>query len=254
MEETMAMIYHVTAIDILKILGYTEPTGKKELEIFEKENNLKLPRLLFEFLSLAKDNPLLGTADIWNFPYFSYEDIKERIEEDKEYWEENPESCAEDEYFAFSQIPVEQWSNYVANYLQIGSDYAAGVVNFGIRVEDLTQENPPVYILNEADTLKDWNMFYHTLSDYLMSVLCDVLVCVQYHTAKRVLQKKGWNFFEYKNLEDVQTQLSQRNIDLSAMKKYPSLYGEDDFYRCCYYEEEKTCFVITNDVALLMLQ
>lgn len=255
----MAIKYDLTAIEMLRLLGYTEPVGKMRLEEFEKENNVKLPSLLLEFLSLAWDNSLFSTADIWTtespFLFFFYEEIEEEIEERKEEWEENPEDCAEDEYFQLFQMPKEQWISHVSNYLEIGSDYAAGVVNFGIRTEDLTQENPPVYMLHEeADSLTDWKILDNSLLDYFMRVLCDVLVCVEYDTAKRVLQKAGWSFYEYDNLEETQQQLSQRRIDLSAMKKYSSLYDVDEFYRCCYDEEEKILFVIGNDMSLTMLK
>jgi len=82
----MSIKYDLTAIEILKLLGYSKPIGKENLEVFEKEKDLKLPSCLFDFLSVAYDNPLLTTADIWTGLYFSYEDIEERIEDDKEYW------------------------------------------------------------------------------------------------------------------------------------------------------------------------
>jgi len=243
----MAIKYDLTAIEILKLLGYSKPIGKENLEVFEKENNLKLPSCLFDFLSVIYDNPLLATADIWNNLYFSYEDIEERIEEDKEYWEENPEDCTEDEYFKFSQIQKEKWSDYVSNYLQIGSDYSAGVVVFGINEKDLTQENPPVYMLHEADAITDWKIIYNKLSDYIMAVILDVLSCANYHTAKNVLQKDGWNFYEYSNSKEAKSLLSDNNIDLSKMNKYFSLYGVNTFCLCCYDDEKKSLFVIRND-------
>ena len=151
----MSIKYDLTAFEILKLLGYSNPIGKESLEVFKKENNLKLSSYLFEFLSVVYNNPLFATADIWNSLYFSYEDIEERIEEDKEYWAENPDEYIEDEYFKFSKTPKEQWSDYVPNYLQIGSDYSAGVVVFGICEKDLELENPPVYMLHEADEITD---------------------------------------------------------------------------------------------------
>lgn len=243
----MSIKYDLTAVEILKLLGYSNPIGKENLEIFEKKNNLKLPFCLFEFLSVVYDNPLFVTADIWTSLYFSYEDIEERIEDDKEYWEENPDGCAEDEYFKFSKIPKEKWADYVDNYLQIGSDYAAGVVVFGIRKKDLEQKNPPVYMLHEADAVADWKVIYDKLSDYLMAVTLDVLSCVNYHTAENILHKKGWNFCKYNGLEKSKECISDNNINISKMNKYTSLYGVAAVYTCCYDDEKQTFFIFKND-------
>ena len=54
----MSFQYDLTAVEILKLLGYTEPVGKDALLQAEREENLKLPPALFEFWSLAADCPL----------------------------------------------------------------------------------------------------------------------------------------------------------------------------------------------------
>ena len=61
----MSFRYDLTAVEILKLLGYTEPVGKDTLLQAEREKNLKLPPALFEFWSLAADSTLFETADIW---------------------------------------------------------------------------------------------------------------------------------------------------------------------------------------------
>lgn len=48
----MAIKYNLTPVEVVKLFGYTEPVAKKELELFEKDHHLKLPKLLFDFLSL----------------------------------------------------------------------------------------------------------------------------------------------------------------------------------------------------------
>ena len=256
----MAVKYNLTPVEILKLLGYTEPISKEELERFEKENNLKFPTLLFDFLSLTRNNPLFSTADIWtrddSLPYFSYEYIEEGIEDCRQDFEDDPEFCEENDFYPFSKIPKDQWPESVANYLQIGSDYGAGVVFFGIEEKDLAQENPPVYMLNEEDTLTDWKLIFHTLSDYLMGVLLDVLACVDYDTARHVLNKEGWSFYEneYADKEEIEEQLSQKKIDLSAMAKHISCYDIDSFYRCCFDEEEKALYVIMNDESIMLIK
>lgn len=245
----MAIKYNLTAVEILDWLGYKESGDTAELKDLEQKNNVKLPVCFKKLLSMANHNPLLATADIWTdrSPYFSYDDIKERLEDDKDYWMEHPEECDGDEYYSFSQIPAGQWPDHVSNYLQIGSDYAAGIAVFGIRAEDLKLDNPPVYMLHEADSLTDWKVLDNTLTDFFMRILCDALCCAEYSTAKRVLQQAGWNYYKCDESEEVKRQLSQRGIDLREMKKYSSLYGVEVFYRCGYEEENNTLFIIRND-------
>ncbi|MDE7275159.1 MAG: SMI1/KNR4 family protein [Lachnospiraceae bacterium] len=274
----MVVRYDLSAIDMVKILGCTRPPSREEwedlrkrynpslpmdmtrLERFQEEYHQTIPPMLYEFLRLANDHPLFETADIWAagscLPYFSYEDIEEQIEEDRDYWEETPEDRAEDEYYQLSQIPREQWKESVLNYLYIGSDYAAGVVNFGICETDLDREDPPVYYLHEAGSVKDWKVIADTLSDFLGGIVCDMLAGVQYTTAKDYLEKRGWEFIEsgYSSGEELCNQLAQRQIDLSAMKKYPSFYGTDATYCLCADEEAGRLYLTVDDKKLLVIQ
>ncbi|MDE7417871.1 MAG: SMI1/KNR4 family protein [Lachnospiraceae bacterium] len=276
----MAIKYDLSAIDMIKLLGCKEPVGREDwedirkrytpslpmdktrLESFQEEYHQTIPPMLYEFLRLANDHPLFETADIWAagscLLYFSYEDIEERIEEDRDYWEETPEDREEDEYYQFSQIPKEQWKEFVLNHLYIGSDYAAGVVNFGICETDLDQENPPVYYLHEADSIKDWKVIADTLSDFLGGIVCDMLAGAEYTTAQDYLEEEdgGWEFSEsgYNSEEELRKQLAQQQIDLSAMKKYSSFYGEEDSYRCCADEETGTMYLAKNGKELLVIQ
>ena len=192
----MSFRYDLTAIDILKLLGYTEPVGRDALLKTECEKNLKLPPILFEFWSLAADSPLFKTADIWtkkrDFFWFSYDSIQEWIDSDKEYWEKEPQKYADNEYYQFYKLPREKWGSRVENYLQIGSDFGAGISKLGIRLNEIGQDNPPVYILIEGDTITGWNILDDHLSDFLMRSICDVLCCGEYDTAARVLEKMGW--------------------------------------------------------------
>ncbi len=268
----MAIQYNVSAVDIIKMLGCTKPVSKEErkeqrdncqiawpidksrMEIFEEEYHQKLPPMLDEFLRLASDRPLFETADIWAadccFPYFSYEDIEQWIEDDKEYWEESPEEYEDEEHYQLSKIPREQWKEHVPNYLQIGSDYAAGVVNYGICETDLEKENPPVYYLHEAGSIKDWKLLTNTISEFLGGIVCDMLSGVQYSTAQNILEEDGWEFCEFKNLD----QLAQRQINLSAMEKYPSFYEDEVFYRLCIEADKETLYLVSDDKELLVIQ
>ena len=254
----MAIKYDLTPVEVVKLFGYTEPKAKEGLESFEKKNNVKLPELLFDFLSLVRNEKLLSTADVWvnsdALPYFSYEYIEEGIEDCREDFDD-PEFCEENAFYPYSKIPKEQWPELVENYLQIGSDFAAGVVFFGIKEKELGLENPPVYMLHEADELADWKIIANTLSEYLMCVLLDALAGVEYSTAQNVLNKNGWEFYEeeYANKEEVRERLSREKIDLSAMVKNMTLYGTaDSFYRYCFNEEEKAFYMVINDTSILV--
>ncbi len=124
------------------------------------------------------------------------------------------------------------------------------VVTFGICETDLEKEDPPVYYLHEADSIKDWNVLTNTLSEFLGGVVCDMLSGVNYSTAQDVLEEECWEFCEFKNLD----QLAQRQIVLSEMTKYPSFYGEEAFYRVCIELDMKTLYLVSDDKELLMIQ
>lgn len=235
-----------TAVEILKLLGYTTPVGKDTLIRAEQEKNRKLPPLLFEFLSLAENCPLLATADLWttNLDSFClfYEEIQELIDEDREYWAKNPGDYTDNEFFQFSQLPREQWESRVPNFLLIGSDYGAGVVQFGIRLADGKQEDPPVYVNHECDSLSDWRLWRAHLSAFLMEILCDALCCGEYHTASRALEKTGWAA-QNLCLEDLPKSLK----DNSDLFRWKSTYGADAVCGCAYNEEEQTLLAVRLD-------
>lgn len=94
----MSVRYDLTAVEILKLLGYTEPVGKDAILQAEQDKAVKLPHALFEFWSLAADRPLFETADIWtkkrDFFWFTYNDIQEWIDCEKKYWEKAPQKYA----------------------------------------------------------------------------------------------------------------------------------------------------------------
>lgn len=256
----MDIKYNLTPVEVVKLFGYTEPIAEKELELFEKDNHLKLPELLFDFLSLVRNEELLSTADVWvdsdSLPYFSYQYIEDGIEDCRDDFDD-PEFCKENAFYPYSKIPKEQWSELVDNYLQIGSDYAAGVVFYGIKENELVLENPPVYMLHEADELSEWKLIANTLSEYLMCVLLDALAGVEYSTAQDVLNENGWEFYEeeFDNEEEVRDQLSKRKIDLSAMGKNMTFYGAaDSFYRYCFDEEENIFYMVINDTLIMIIK
>ena len=244
-ENIMSFRYDLTAVDILKLLGYTELVGKDALLQAEHGKDIKLPSALFEFWSLAADCPLFETADIWtkkrDFFWFTYDSIQEWIDSKKEYWEKAPHKYADNEYYQLYKLPKEKWKSRVLNYLQIGSDYGAGIIKFGICLDEIGQGNPPVYMLIEGSSLADWK-FDDNLSDFLMSSVCDVLCCGEYDTAVDVLEEMGW----------ISEEAYQENfpaLDMDALLKQKSMYGADAVCGCAYDDEENLLVSVKIDKA-----
>ena len=192
------MNYDLSALEILQILGCTPAA--------DYQPDKRLPAMLNDFLSRIVGNPLFDTSNIWHDDsfYFLYEEIAEGIEEDADYWQQHPEEWQENEYYPFAQTPEAEWPQLMPDYLKIGSDYSAGVINFAIKKEDLGQENPPVYMHHEADDVRTWNKFSATLADFLIYILCgNVLACEDYDTAQQVLTEAGWTYTECDKPENI---------------------------------------------------
>lgn len=228
------MKYDVTPVELINLLTesgmYEPPNVEQYLADYEKEHNITISGCLREFMMAAYMHPLLETADIWaqeeGPKWFSlYEEIQEMLDEDREEYLENQES----DFHIFAKTPRERWGELVPDYLNIGSDYAAGVVTYGIREKDLGKENPPVYLQHEADPLTQWNMLYESLTDYLLYVICDALLGVFYDTAQDVLEEYGWEFenYEYDTLEDAEDLFKKYDITPSRFCKIREMYPED---------------------------
>lgn len=274
----MGIRYDFSAAEILKQLGYLNETSGEILEKFMEEKKISLPEVYCEFMSAAMDCPLLETSDIWVWkmipfvmkPYFFYEEIEQVIEDQKENWEKNPQKYADNIYHIFYQLPGDRWQEKSCDYLKIGSDYGAGIVCFGIRRQDLGEEDPPVYMNHEADPITVWKKMYERLSDYLLEVVLTALACVDYSTAQEALEEEGWEYLDYEEyemesaededgiLEDEKWQeqmLAQSGIDLELVKRVNCAYGGELFFcqdegKECFYlgrtEEEETTLTILS--------
>ena len=146
-----------------------------------------VPVLLNDFLSLAFGMELFETANIWT-------------------------DCSD--YYSDSEC------------LKIGSDYSTGAIEFGIKKEDLNLNDPPVYVLFEDDPA-GWKTFSDTLSGFLMYILCSILCCEDYDTAKKVLKKSNWIYEECSKPKGI-------------TKKYSFVYG---LSVCCGYEPDTNTLV-----------
>ncbi len=242
----MGFQYDWSAPDLLRRLGFTSPVGKEALTRAEEENGLKLPPPLFEFLSLAADCPLLSTADIWTDKVgelrFLYAEIQEMIDMDREYWEKDPEKYKDNDYFRFWKLPKEEWGSVVPDYLLIGSDYGAGVMQYGIRREDLGENDPPMYMNHECDAVEDWRLWEDHISDFLLQTLCDALCCGEYASAERAMKKAGWTPRRL-NPED----LPGLGADMTALLRQKSMYGADTKCGIGYDGTEKRLLAIRID-------
>lgn len=238
------MKYNISAIEVLKKLGYEKQTQKTKeyLEKFEAKYNITLPILLKEFRILITENPLMKTADIWtdlneNLFVFYYDELQELIENEVDMGE-------------FNELSKESWNTILPDYLEIGSDVGAGVVVFAIKVSDLDKKNPNIYYHFEDEDAKVFNIIYKCLSDYFLSVVCDVLSEGAYYTASKILKtenNKG-KTFSYTTKKDLTEQeIIEIGIELSKLYKVPSIYCSDmkkEYISCCIEEETGKIFVI----------
>lgn len=245
------MKYDLSALEIIKILGYNHPVGQKWLEKIKLKNQVNLPVTYCNFMEFAVDCPLFHTSDLWvgkmvpavYEPWMFYELIQETIDDRKGLWK-SPLSKYESLLYELSQLPREQWPEKLDNYLLIGSDYIGGIGYFGIRKEDLQQDDPPVYWHLDGYDFTSWKLEDEKLSSFLLRVLYDSLSCNDYDTAEDALEKMGWRYEEYFDIEKEdwaasKAVLKKQGIAFSKLKKYNSNNGIKIY--CCY-DEEKNIF------------
>lgn len=239
----MSFKYNLTVTEILEKMGYTKT---KDNILNEQQKGIVLPAVFNDFLSLAVNTDLFSTSDVWvqtrSMICFLYDYIEENIEDEKEYWEKDKSSAEKSEYYQFYKLPKEQWKDIVPNYLLIGSDFAAGVVEFGICVTDLDKKDPPVYMNHECDSICQWKLYANSISEFLMLVFCDVLSCEMYDTAMDTLEDEGWNVETLSKKE-----LNNYEIDFDSMVKYPSTYDADALLGCAYDEDNHILLVVKFD-------
>lgn len=248
------MNYDLSAVTMLNKLGYDQPVGREWLEKLKQDKQISLPETYMEFMELMVDCPLLGTSNLWVgkmahkgaalIPWTFYDELQERIDDQKNCWSKRPGKYERSLYELF-QLPTEEWPERIDNYLVIGSDYAGGLGEFGIRVEDLQENDPPVYWYKEGDSFSTWKLENERLSDFLRNVLIEALACVDYQSAEYALEEKGWRYEEYYDLKKrdwvaTKSVLKRYGIDYSAIKKYKANSGK---VFCCYDEDRNAFFV-----------
>lgn len=242
------MKYNLSALEIMNLLGYDKPVGKEKLESLEKANHIVLPQIYRSFMEIAHECPLLETADIWNSVdrfYFYYDELDERIADECEEWDDDPESYQENTLYQLSQLPHEEWAKRVKNFLEIGSDFAGGIVNFGISPENMGEQDPPLFWHHEADDYMVWkpDPDGEKLSDFLLDVVLNVLALTEYDTAEDALEEMGWEYTELTLEKPLQDCLQECNIDLNKIKKYGRGNYNDIKLFCCYQENADVFYV-----------
>lgn len=265
----MGIRYDISAVEILNRLGFDrKPDQKSWNEFMPKDTSL--PKVYQEFMESAINCPLLGTSDIWINrigdsglkPYFLYQEIEEAIADQKKDWERDEEFRAGSTYYPFSRLPKEHRPDLVGDFLKIGSDYGAGVVDFAIRKEDLEKDDPPVWMNHEADEITDWKKMYETVSDFLLEMLLNVLACIEYTTAVEELEETGWTYLgDDLEEEGLAEEASEKNGELSeeGLEQMVEAYGIDvsklrSFHSvtmgklsCCYEEEKQRFYIIEEE-------
>lgn len=217
------MKYDLNAIEMLNCLGFREPVGREMLEELREALQRPLPEVYEAFLEVAADCPVLETGDVW---------------------------CGDG---ILSHLR-EQQKNGAAEYLEIGSDFGAGIVTFGLRMADLDKADPPVYLLHEADEPEQkWRDAYPSLSVFLLDVMLTALTMVMYGTAEEALEERGWVYTDYfmecmeaADSEDgndeeeaavTEETLVKKGIDPKKVRWHECSYGGRFF--CCYDEERE---------------
>ena len=244
----MSIEYNLSAIDILNIFDDIPKmweTASEKLSAFEEEHQIKLPDMFKKFMESA--SKILETADIWiGGPEFFYDEIETTI---SEILEESETIEDDDEYYTFWKAAREHWNDLTDDYLEIGSDYGAGIAYFGIRKQDLNQDNPPVYHRFETDSLFDeWKLLSKHLSDYFLTVVCDALAGANYDTAKEILRKYGWTYKVYSTKPQRDGILSEYEIDPVHLPHIASFFAQTDkdWISCCYDKNRNVFFLFRN--------
>ena len=80
-----------------------------------------------------------------------------------------------------------------------------------------------------------------------MTVLCDVLSCVNYSTAKEELRKEGWSCQEFHDISKIQNFLEQYKINLDIAEKYKSIYGTKPQVSCFYDKDFNQLILVKSD-------
>ena len=254
------MKYDLSALEIIKLLGFTQPVGKEWLETIKSSHQIDLPKTYCDFMEYAVDCPLFATSDLWvgkmkptvYNPRMFHDMIQEVIDDRKGHWS-NPPSNFEKCLSQLSQLPRDQWPE---DYLLIGSDYVGGIGYLGIRKEDLRLDDPPVYWHCGGDDCSVWKPEDKKLSVFFLRVLTESLSCNEYDTEEDALEERGWRYEEYFDIEKEEwaaskAVLRKQGIFFTRLKKYNTNCGVKVY--CCYDEERNVFYTGIIDEGEILL-
>ncbi len=109
------MQYNLSAVEMLRILGYNQPTSGGWFEKLKQDNRISLPKTYTGFMELMADCPLLATSNLWvgkmehravpRIPHTYYEELREMIDDREGRWSKRP-SKHERALYELSQLPT----------------------------------------------------------------------------------------------------------------------------------------------------
>lgn len=243
------MKYNLPPLEMLKRLGYTQPANVEWLKKFIHRAHIPLPKVYWNFMEYAAGCPLFATSDLWvektpssvRSPRMLRDVLQESLEDRAGPLGDPPYNFID---FTLDKLSWTPWELWPDDYLLIGSDYVKNMAFFGIRKEDLIEDDPPVYWWHiwENDFL--WKPESQKLSDFLQRVLADILSCNDFDTAKGALKEMGWQYEEDINIPKgsrtgSRAFLRKQGISFLRLKKYDSPNGVKVY--CCH-DEKKNVF------------
>ena len=153
---------------------------------------------------------------------FSYDHIDEDLKYFKKAGEEDYEELAK-----LRVLPQERWGEVTGNYLLFWCENQ-GCWYAGIKAEDLTQPNPPVYY-NDQDDMYSWAPFSDSVQSFLLSIILENLEEIA-------------NPDEIEDSAEIQKVLSGGGVDFQQLcEPYPFPGGR--FCHTCLDTETNTLYV-----------
>ncbi len=249
----MAIRYDMTALEALKLLGYEETAGKEFISELREKGKIAPPKVYCDFMESTYNCPLFETSDIKVNDIdieksFYYSHVRRYIEDEREKWEKEPETKS-GKLYKLSNLDEELWASKgkVKDFFIIGRDYASGSVMLGLAVDELEQEDPPVYWTFDEPFYGKWKVLYPKLSEFLESQFALALSDMDYGTGEEALEDKGWKYEEIYEYDDKSGELGvpksvlkKLGISTGKMKKHKTISGNKVFY--CYDDEKNIFF------------
>lgn len=229
--------YNLSPIELVQLLYDKKAEGFSQKEIIEAEQRLgcKIPAAFRQYLlacGKAEINTCLHSINSPQWIRFSYDDIMECIEEGS--------YCGI--YEKLASGTQEDIQKYTENYLMIWVENQ-GVWNAGIRIKDLKEDNPKVYITTDDDYF-EWAVCSNTIDSFLLSMLYENL-----KEAEKITSRKDITLEESCTItekEKILTTLEQLGFNLALLFPSEAPYKNVNI-RTCFDEKNKNLYLILCD-------